>query len=184
MKKLITTASLLALMAAGPAFAQTPPSSPDQNKPSTTEPAPGSSTNAPGAQGGTPGMQGQGSDSSAKAPSASTEKMASPSPSLGQGEIRVSKLIGSSVRNSANESIGNVNDVLLTKDGQIESVVVGVGGFLGLGEKNVALQFSELKFDTSDANSPKVTASATSDALAAAPEWKAPGSQSSSGTTR
>lgn len=91
---------------------------------------------------------------------------------LGQGELRVSKLIGSAVRNGANETIGNINDVLLTKDGQVESIIVGVGGFLGLGEKNVALQFAELKIDPSDSNRPMVTAAATSDALAAAPEWK------------
>jgi sporulation protein YlmC with PRC-barrel domain len=96
-------------------------------------------------------------------------------------ELQVSELLGTAVRNTANESIGNINDVLLTKDGQIHSVIVGVGGFLGLGEKNVALKFSELQFDNSNPNEPKVTSTATSDALAASPEWKEPGSATGAG---
>lgn len=161
MKQLLTTASLLALLAAGPAFAQTSPA-PEPEKPSMGEmkPEPGTSV---------------------QAPSMEQPKTAMP---VGQGEIRVSKLIGTPVRDSANEPIGNINDVLMTKDGQVESIIIGVGGFLGLGEKNVALRFSELKFDTSDPNAPKVTSATTSDALAAAPEWRPHGEKSGGSSPR
>lgn len=191
MKKLITTASLLALMAAGPAFAQSAAPGADPAKPSMgdTQNKPATPDSAmPGSSNGAAGMEDKAPGASAQSPS--TEPMSKSTAdagatTIGQGELRVSKLIGSSVRNGANESIGNVNDVLLTKDGQVESVIVGVGGFLGLGEKNVALQMSELKIDNTDPNKPMITAAATSDALAAAPEWKPPQKPgASSGTSQ
>lgn len=189
MKKLITTASLLALMAAGPAFAQSTSPSADPAKPSmgdTTSPS-GPSTTTPGSTDGATDMQRSPSQEttpgSAQAPSMDPlNKSADAGSMSGQG-LQVSELMGSAVRNTANESIGNINDILLTKDGQIDSVIVGVGGFLGLGEKNVALKFTELQFDNSNPNEPKVTSTATSDALAAAPEWKEPGSATGAGGT-
>lgn len=45
-----------------------------------------------------------------------------------------------------NESIGDVNDVLMDRNGQSVAVVIGVGGFLGIGEKNVAVPFAQLDF--------------------------------------
>ena len=44
------------------------------------------------------------------------------------------------------DDIGEINDILLTRDGNVQSVIVGVGGFLGLGEKDVAIDMSQLKF--------------------------------------
>ena len=46
-------------------------------------------------------------------------------------EMRASKLIGTTVQNDADESIGKINEVVLGKDGKVAAVVVGVGGFLG-----------------------------------------------------
>ncbi|MEI9804937.1 MAG: PRC-barrel domain-containing protein [Pseudolabrys sp.] len=51
---------------------------------------------------------------------------------------RGSKLIGAIVYGPDNASIGSVNDVLISNDAKIRAVVIGVGGFLGVGEKNVA----------------------------------------------
>src|ERR1700693_3170939 len=59
-------------------------------------------------------------------------------------EIRASKLIGTTVQNAANESIGTINEVILGKDGKVAAVVVGVGGFLGMGEHEVAMNFDSL----------------------------------------
>ena len=53
-------------------------------------------------------------------------------------QISASALLNENVVNAANETIGDVNDVLLDKNGKVASVIVGVGGFLGMGEKNVA----------------------------------------------
>jgi len=60
--------------------------------------------------------------------------------------MMASKLIGTTVVSTNNESIGDVNDVILGRDGQVMAVVVGVGGFLGIGEKNVAVSFQSLEF--------------------------------------
>jgi hypothetical protein len=91
-------------------------------------------------------------------------------------EMRASKLIGASVRNDANESIGSINDLILSKDGGVAAVVVGVGGFLGIGEREVALDFKSLKFErdtsaTARADAVVVRVNATKDALKAAPAW-------------
>ena len=57
-----------------------------------------------------------------------------------------SKLIGLNVYNDQSEKIGSIKDLMLDKSGKIESAVIGVGGFLGMGERDVAGKFSELKF--------------------------------------
>lgn len=65
-----------------------------------------------------------------------------------QGNWRGSKLVGLSVYNDANESLGSINDLLTDKSGNIKGVVIGVGGFLGVGEHLVALPFDKVKFVT------------------------------------
>jgi hypothetical protein len=88
------------------------------------------------------------------------------------GEMRASKLIGTSVTNAANESVGDINDVVLGKDGKVAAVIIGVGGFLGLGEHDVAISYSGLKFAKDSSNRDVVTINATKDQLKAAPAWK------------
>jgi sporulation protein YlmC with PRC-barrel domain len=63
-----------------------------------------------------------------------------------QGNWRASKLAGLSVYNNNNESIGSINDLLMDKSGNIKAVVIGVGGFLGVGEHLVAVAFDKVKF--------------------------------------
>ncbi|MBT3071471.1 PRC-barrel domain-containing protein [Rhodomicrobium sp. Az07] len=65
----------------------------------------------------------------------------------GADQWLVANLWNKNVYNSAGESIGNLNDLVIDKDGRIAAVVVGVGGFLGLGEKNVAVDYGHLKKD-------------------------------------
>jgi len=57
-----------------------------------------------------------------------------------------SKLIHLNVYNAQNEKIGDIKELMVKKDGNIESVVIGVGGFLGMGERDVAVKFSEMKW--------------------------------------
>ncbi len=59
---------------------------------------------------------------------------------------RASKVVGLKVYNDANESLGSVNDLLIDKDGKIITAVVGVGGFLGVGEHYVAVPFDKIKW--------------------------------------
>ena len=65
-----------------------------------------------------------------------------------QGDWRTSKMVGLSVYNDANESIGSVNELLADKSGNIKAVVIGVGGFLGVGEHLVAVPFDKVKWVT------------------------------------
>ena len=63
-----------------------------------------------------------------------------------QGDWRTSKLVGINVNNNENESIGSINELLTDKSGNIKAVVIGVGGFLGVGEHLVAVAFDQIKF--------------------------------------
>ena len=59
---------------------------------------------------------------------------------------RASKLMGLDVYNEANEKLGDINELILDKDGKINAVVIGVGGFLGMGEHDIAVSMDKLKF--------------------------------------
>jgi len=61
-------------------------------------------------------------------------------------QLLASKLIGTTVVSQNNETIGDVNDVLFDRGGQVMAAVIGVGGFLGIGEKDVAVPFQQLEF--------------------------------------
>jgi sporulation protein YlmC with PRC-barrel domain len=63
-----------------------------------------------------------------------------------QGNWRASKVVGLSVYNDNNESVGSINDLLMDKGGNIKAVVIGVGGFLGVGEHLVAVPMDKIKF--------------------------------------
>jgi sporulation protein YlmC with PRC-barrel domain len=81
------------------------------------------------------------------------------------GLWQTSKLINMNVYNAQNEKIGDIKELMLKKDGNIEFVVIGVGGFLGIGERDVAVKFSEVKWvdepvsssTTSSTNAPRPT---------------------------
>jgi hypothetical protein len=86
-----------------------------------------------------------------------------------QGQWLASKLIGTRVVSANNETIGDVNDVLIDRNGTAQAIVIGVGGFLGVGEKDVAVPFSALEFASSrDANTTAATSAAGSGASATA----------------
>jgi sporulation protein YlmC with PRC-barrel domain len=63
-----------------------------------------------------------------------------------KGQWRASKLIGLKVYNEANESLGDINELIVDKAGKINAVVIGVGGFLGMGEHDIAVTIDKLKF--------------------------------------
>src|SRR5882757_5643883 len=86
---------------------------------------------------------------------------------------RGSKVIGATVYGPDNASIGEVNDVLIGSDGKIRAAVIGVGGFLGVGQKYVAVPFEQLnitgKPDSSSIQ--KITVTFTKDQLKDAPTF-------------
>jgi putative membrane protein len=70
--------------------------------------------------------------------------IASPSPN----HILGSDLRGTTVYGSNNEKVGDVSEIVLSRDGKLVAVIVGVGGFLGIGEKDVAIPFEALEIAT------------------------------------
>jgi sporulation protein YlmC with PRC-barrel domain len=75
-----------------------------------------------------------------------TASETSSSSSSFQGNWRASKVVGLSVYNDNNQSIGSINDLLTDKSGNIKAAVIGVGGFLGVGEHLVIIPFDKIKF--------------------------------------
>jgi sporulation protein YlmC with PRC-barrel domain len=70
-----------------------------------------------------------------------------------------------------NTKIGSVSDVLVSPDGNVNALIIGVGGFLGAGEKDVAVNFNAVKETTKD-NKSYLTMDTTKDALKQAPGFK------------
>src|ERR1022692_5018706 len=79
-----------------------------------------------------------------------------------EGEWRASKLVGVNVYNEANEKIGDINEVILDKSGKVANVILGVGGFLGMGEHYVAIAFDKLKWVDEPGRSMTVSTSSPS----------------------
>ncbi|MGM4902074.1 PRC-barrel domain-containing protein [Tardiphaga sp. 866_E4_N2_1] len=63
-----------------------------------------------------------------------------------KGNWRASKLMGLNVYNEANEKLGDINELLVDKSGNVRAVVIGIGGFLGMGEHDIAVSMDKLKF--------------------------------------
>ena len=162
LKKLMVTTALTGLVI-GAAVAQgTPPapsspsppaaqSSPPAKSPEMTSPAPSSSP-AP-------------SPSAAAKPEAGSAKFVN---SQRADQFLASKFKGTNVVGNDNEKIGDVSDILFDKNGKIEAYVLGVGGFLGIGAKDVALApsaFQVVPGDKSKNESDKLKLGMTKDEL-------------------
>jgi sporulation protein YlmC with PRC-barrel domain len=76
------------------------------------------------------------------APAATNQTMNKPA----TGQWRASKLIGVDVYNQQNEKLGEINELILNSSGQIAGAVIGVGGFLGMGERDVMVPLNQLRF--------------------------------------
>jgi sporulation protein YlmC with PRC-barrel domain len=112
------------------------------------------------------------------------------------GQWRASKLDGLNVYNQNNEKIGDISELIVDSSGTIQAVVVGVGGFLGIGEQDVAIPFDQIKFvneplavattaTTTDPNAPaapRAPATATAPATPAAPGTVNPNAPAITGT--
>ncbi|WP_428537606.1 PRC-barrel domain-containing protein [Rhodopila sp.] len=141
--------SLVALLGAlGSARAQAPPQPPNAQPP--TAPAATAAANLPG----TP--------KSADLVVA-TVKL--------QGGLRASRLIGSAVYNDQNEKVGSVDDLIVKEGDRIVMAVVSVGGFLGIGNKLVAVPYQQLHIENSQAGTKVTMPGASKDALNAMPTF-------------
>ena len=95
---------------------------------------------------------------------------------------RASKLVGLNVYNDQNEKLGDISEILLDKSGKVNGVVIGVGGFLGMGKHDILVQMDKLKFvdepvKTSSTSSTATTGSASRPATS-------PGTSSSASSSK
>jgi sporulation protein YlmC with PRC-barrel domain len=85
-------------------------------------------------------------------PAATTAPAVQPStttmtaPTAHSGMWRASKLVGLNVYNEQNEKLGDISEILLDTTGKVEGVVIGVGGFLGMGQHDIKVDMAKLKF--------------------------------------
>jgi hypothetical protein len=160
LKKLMITTAVSGLLMGG-AFAQSAPKPMDT--PAATPPAATAPATKPDAKSTTaPSTTGSGS-----AQFINTQK---------PDQWLASKFKGTDVVGADNAKIGDVNDILFDKTGKIEAFVVGVGGFLGLGSKDVALapsSFEVIAGDKSKNESDKLKLSMTKDQLKQAANFEA-----------
>jgi sporulation protein YlmC with PRC-barrel domain len=107
-----------------------------------------------------------------------------------QGDWRASKIVGVSVYNNNNENVGSINDLLTDKNGTIKAVVIGVGGFLGMGEHLVAVSFDKIKFvdepmaSASASEVPNTRPPASTTTTGAAPNTNAPPATATTSSTK
>ena len=180
LKKLMITTAITALMIGGAAAEGMSP-----NLPAAT-PAP-SATPAPAVTPATPAPAAKSTEMST--PAASSTNSAKFINSQRQDQFLASKFKGTDVIGSDDKKIGDVSDILFDKDGKIEAYVVGVGGFLGIGAKDVALAPSAFQIvpgDKSKNESDKLRLSMTQDELKQAANfepYKAPSSTTGMGST-
>jgi sporulation protein YlmC with PRC-barrel domain len=184
MRTLMTATALAALVAASSAFGQAQDPAQDPlvgEPPAATEPAPASPEATPDATNPTDAMPAEpttpdvGAEAEPPAtPDAAPADTASADKFITQqdaDDVLASTLIGTSVQNGAGESLGSINDVVLSAEGQADVIVIGVGGFLGIGEKNIGVAFDAIEKST-DANGNTVLVfDATAEELEAAPAF-------------
>lgn len=89
-------------------------------------------------------------------------------PSLG---MRASELIGAKVSTAIDKDVGPVDDLIINKDGQVVAIIVGVGGFLGMGEKAVAIGWDHVT-RSGTAEDRNLRVDVTREDLSSAPEFK------------
>lgn len=91
---------------------------------------------------------------------------------LSAGQIEVSELTGKQVMNSAGEDLGDISDIIVDQQGNATVAVIGVGGFLGLGEKDVGIPFSSLEMVSQEDGEIALRLNVSKDELANAPTYE------------
>lgn len=82
--------------------------------------------------------------------------------------VLASDLMGASVYNTEREAIGDINDMIVSIDGDVDGVVIGVGGFLGIGEKDVAVDMAAFDLQETEYGAPRLVLDTTAEELKAA----------------
>jgi len=111
----------------------------------------------------------------AATPSATASETAKPGFIAEQGKdqwLASKNLIGAKVGGPDNQTVGSINDLLMEKNGNIVAAVIGVGGFLGIGSKNVAVPFKSLELSRDSDGNDKVAMRFSKEELQQAPDFK------------
>jgi sporulation protein YlmC with PRC-barrel domain len=85
--------------------------------------------------------------------------------------MHASDLIGAKVKTTGGEDVGPVNDLIIDEKGQVAAIVVGVGGFLGMGQRDVAIGWDDVT-RSGTADDLELRIDATREDLRSAPEFK------------
>ena len=135
-------------LSAGSLLAQQPSTQREQTQTKQSQP----STSQPSTQRSTQGTQQSTQSAQPGAQQPQTTRMgASEYLTTAPGNaVRADDIMGSNVMRTGNENVGPVNDLISDEDGQIIAVVVGVGGFLGAGEKDVAISWDSITRSPAD----------------------------------
>jgi sporulation protein YlmC with PRC-barrel domain len=91
----------------------------------------------------------------------STSAVAQDRTASAKNEWQASKLIHMNVYNTQNEKIGDIKELLIDKSGKIDTVAIAVGGFLGVGERDVAVKFDQLKWSNEPPRSTNASSTTT-----------------------
>jgi hypothetical protein len=163
LKTLLVTTAVSGLIVSG-AFAQTPPASPpDRSPPAKTEPA-------------KPPVMPEAQKPAAPSPDsrAATTDGAKNMVITEQkpDQWLFSRFKGTDVVGPNNEKIGDVNDILFDKEGKVHALIIGVGGFLGIGQKEVALGVASFDVVRADNDEQKLRLSMSKEQLQQAAEFK------------
>ena len=100
---------------------------------------------------------------------APAESSAKPITSLPSEAVPVTDIYDQTVYNSQEAEVGKVADILLDQDGKVVAVILGVGGLLGVGEKNVAVPFSSIKVGQKDSGERYLVINIPNESLETAP---------------
>lgn len=166
----IPAISLAALMASGIALAQTTPdqqpsTQPSQEMQQKQDPA----TEAPATPEASQSTEQPKADTTAEQPTPSDSNIAVTVDA--SKTTLATSFIGSSVYTASNENVGDINDLIFDEKGVIQAVIVGVGGFLGMGEKDVALPPDKITVTKDENNAVKLTVQASREELEKAPAF-------------
>lgn len=163
MSKLLPIFAALTVAAATPALSQpgTAPGAPPPSGVPSSPPSPAPATpSAPVTRGATPDGAGSMTGMFYAIPAGATQ-------------WRASDIISQPVYNSANERIGEIEELIIDRDGRVWAAIIGVGGFLGIGERHVAINYNALQVTTEN-NTMRIMANMNRNQLQQAPAFQQP----------
>jgi len=167
-RTLLTTTAIAALLSTG-AMAQdttTPaPEAPAMDAPAMDAPADAPAT-----------MDAPAAETTEAAPAVAPTSLLATGYTVTDKDNLATEIIGKQVYSSTAtdaEHIGDVNNLVVGENGEVAAVVIGVGGFLGIGQKNVAVLYSELEWVTAEDGTERFVLPTSKEALEAAPDFEA-----------